>query len=85
MTLPPMKDHGLQEAGYPVVLANPAACKCQFSLLKQGEKPLPVLVVLENGLSLVPTVHQVINRAGILDAQLAQHGQRVAIPTKSVQ
>src|SRR5215218_3506838 len=38
-----------------------------------GEEPLAIGVVLENSLSTVATVHDVIDRTRILDSQLAGH------------
>ena len=36
-----------------------------------------MLVVLEDGLSAIAAIHEVIHRAGILNAQLARHGGRL--------
>ena len=44
------------------------------SLTQRGEELLAVVVVLEDILTLVPTVHDVIHGPGILNAQLARHG-----------
>ena len=44
------------------------------SLGERGEKAFVIEVVAEDGLAMVATIHDVINRAGIFDAQLARHG-----------
>ena len=49
--------------------------KCFFAAFLQcGQKPFAVLVVIEDALSMVATIHEVVNRPRILDAQLARHG-----------
>src|ERR1022692_4224230 len=50
------------------------------SLAQRGHELLPVVVVPEDILALVPTVHDVIHGPGILNAQLARHGQ--PLPTR---
>ena len=37
------------------------------------QEALPVQVIVKDGLAMVPAVHHVINRARILEAQLASH------------
>jgi hypothetical protein len=42
--------------------------------LGQGfQKAAPILTVVKDGFPSVPTVHDVVNRAGILNSQLARH------------
>ena len=50
------------------------------SLAQRGHELLAVLVVPEDILALVPTVHDVIHGPGILNAQLARHAQ--PLPTR---
>ena len=40
---------------------------------KCGKEALAVLVILEDAFSMVTTTHEVVNSAGILDAQLSRH------------
>jgi hypothetical protein len=54
------------------------------SLAEGGEKFPAILAALENGLTLVATVHDVIHRPGILDARFARHGEWLATAAKSV-
>src|ERR1035438_7001665 len=49
-------------------------------LRERLQEPLPVLVILENGLPPVAPIHHVINRPRILDAQLPSHPPRLALP-----
>ena len=43
------------------------------TLSERGQKSLAIRVVLEKTLSMVTAIHEVVNRPGILDAQLASH------------
>jgi hypothetical protein len=43
------------------------------TLLQCGKEALAILIVIEDALSMVATTHEVVNRPGILDAQLARH------------
>ena len=56
----------------------------QANLAQRREKPLAVLVVPEDSLPLVPATQDVINRSGILDAQVARHAQGLTPRTQSV-
>src|SRR5688572_32983664 len=47
------------------------------ALSKRFEKGFPVVIILEDGLAAVAAAHDMINRALILNAQLACHAERV--------
>src|ERR1039457_6989774 len=49
-------------------------------LRERLQQPLPVLVILEDGLPPVAPIHHVIDRPRILDAQLPSHAPRLALP-----
>jgi len=42
------------------------------------QEPLSILVVGKNRVPAIATIHNVIDRAGVLDAQLASHGCSIA-------
>ena len=44
---------------------------------KGGQKTLAIMVVLVDGLPAITTIHDVIHRTGVLDAQLARHTGRL--------
>jgi hypothetical protein len=49
--------------------------KCFFAAFLQcRQKAFAVLVVIEDALSMVAPIYEVVNRPRILDAQLARHG-----------
>src|ERR1044071_2662977 len=50
------------------------ACLC-----KRAQETLPILVIFEDGLPAIPTIHHVIHCPGILDAQLARHAGRLLL------
>ena len=54
------------------------------SLPQRRQEPRPILLILEDRLALVTTVHHVVNGPGILTAQSPPHGQPLAIPAQSV-
>ncbi len=54
------------------------------SLPQSGEKTPTVFIVVENVFALVATVHDVVNRVSILDAQWPRHGQRFLPPSANV-
>ena len=49
-----------------------------------GEEAFTIRVVPEDVLALIAVIHQVINRARILNAQFARHSARLSHPAKSV-
>ena len=51
---------------------EPASPSCP-GLAQSGQKQSPILVILEDRLASIPTIHQVINRPRIFDSQLARH------------
>jgi hypothetical protein len=51
---------------------------------KRGEEALPIGVVFEDGLAPIATAHEVINRAWILNPQLAGHSEKHVGPTEYV-
>jgi hypothetical protein len=44
---------------------------------QRRQKSAPALIVLEDDLAPVASVHRVINRSGILDAHLPGHGSKL--------
>jgi hypothetical protein len=53
-------------------------------LAQRGQESLAVFVVLEDVLTPVPSVHDVIHRPRILNAQLPRHAQLLPTRPKSV-
>src|SRR6266851_8148840 len=53
-------------------------------LTQRGEKPLPILAVLKYVLSAITTIHHVVHRPRILNAQFAWHGSRLSPPPTSI-
>ena len=45
----------------------------ETSFAQRLEKPLPVSIILKDRFAPVPSVHQVIDDAGIFDSQFAGH------------
>ena len=43
-------------------------------LPERFQKALPIRVIFENGFAAVAAIHDVVNRAWILDSELAGHG-----------
>ena len=43
------------------------------TLLECRKEALAILVIIEDAFSMVTTTHEVVNGAGILDAQLSRH------------
>jgi hypothetical protein len=54
------------------------------SLAQRGEEPLPILIIAENGFPPVAAAHHMINRAGILDSNLARHAGTMIFPPRVV-
>ena len=54
------------------------------SLAQRGKELLAVVVIPEDILALVPSIHDMIHGPGILNAQLARHGQPLPAHAKSV-
>jgi len=51
-------------------------------LAQCSQKTFPILFVLVDGFPTVPTVHDVVERTGVLDARLSGHDQsQTALPT----
>ena len=42
-------------------------------IFQRGQKQAPILIIPENVLLVILTIHDVVNRPGILDAQFAGH------------
>ena len=53
----------------------PLCFGCGF--VQGREKPLAIVIILENGLAPVAAAHHVVNRAGIFNAQGPGHRQRL--------
>jgi len=52
--------------------------RASAALAEGFQKGLPILIVLEDGLAPITTVHDVIDRTFILNPMLAGHARRVA-------
>jgi len=58
---------------------------CFLARLPQGfQKPLAILVILENIIPSIPSTHDVIDRPGIFDSQLSSHAQTLIIINRRV-
>ena len=53
-------------------------------LAQRLEEPLPIQIVLENGFASIAAIHDVVDGAGILDAQLATHAPALPQAATSV-
>ena len=53
------------------------------NLPQRLDEALPIRVILEDRLAPVTTIHDVINRPGIFNSQLAGHAGRVALIASS--
>src|SRR5437899_997447 len=49
-----------------------------------GQKTLPVQVVVENGLTPIPAIHDVVHGPGILNTEFAAHAARLANSSAAV-
>ena len=41
------------------------------------EKTAAILVIMKNSLTMIPSIHEMIHRTGVLDSEFSSHGQRV--------
>jgi len=58
--------------GHEAIAVNlPARFLATF--LQSGQETLTVWVVAEDGLTVIPTVHDVVDSTGVLDVHLASH------------
>ena len=54
------------------------------SLVQCLDEPMPIHIILEDRLAPVAAIHQVVDRAGILDSQFARHDRKVTRAAPSV-
>jgi hypothetical protein len=45
----------------------------QASLVEGAEEQLVIHIVAEDGFASIPSIHDVVNRSGVFEAQLASH------------
>ena len=65
-------DHQVKAVGHQAVAVN-LPPRLVAPLSQGGQEHLAVIIVAKEPLLMVPAVHHVVNRPGVLDAQLASH------------
>jgi hypothetical protein len=48
-------------------------------LTQCAKKSAAILVIMKNSLTMIPSIHEMIHRTGVLDSEFSSHGERVKL------